>query len=50
MEFKLMYATLCIAILQALDFYSPYELTSFIYVLPYFLLIHLITDWIIDLQ
>lgn len=50
MEFKLLYATLCIVILQTMDFYSPYELTSFIFLLPYFLFIHLITNWIIDMQ
>ncbi len=45
-----MYFTLCIAFLQTMDYYSPYELTSFIFILPYFLFTHLITDWIIEKQ
>jgi hypothetical protein len=45
-----MYLALSIGFLQTLDYYSPYQITSFTFVVPYFLFGHLITDWILDLQ
>jgi hypothetical protein len=50
LEIKLMYFTLCIGILQSTDCYSNAELTSFTYVISYFILSHFVSDWIIAWQ
>lgn len=50
LEFKLMYFTLAIAILHTFDFYSPNQVTSFTFLFPFCILLHYISDWILDWQ
>lgn len=45
-----MYFTLAIAILQTLDFYSPNQVTSFTFLFPFCVILHFISDWILDWQ